>query len=155
MGELDTITWQALTAILTLLGLAATVAFWRRRGPAAGLRMLAVSLLPAAAYLTGTLRLLWRIGDAVVDWAARLVLSPTVWVGIALAGVSLLLFLVAGAMRRRGVGATARTGRAQGKELPSAPSRRPAGPSGTTGTPAGQDDDLADIEAILKRHGIS
>lgn len=156
MGSFDTITWQALTAILTLLGLVGTVAFWRRRGPVAGLRMLAVALLPAAAYLTGTLRLLWRIGDAVVDWAARFVLSPTVWLGIALAGVSVLLYLVAGALARRGVGSPrpARTDSGASTELPASPSQPPARPAGTTKAPAA-DDDMADIEAILKRHGIS
>ena len=67
MASFDTFTWQALTVVLTLLGLAGTVAFWRLRGPVAGLRMLAVALLPAAAYLTGTLRLLWEVGAAVED----------------------------------------------------------------------------------------
>lgn len=152
MGSFDTITWQALTAVLTLLGLVGTVAFWRRRGPVAGLRMLAVALLPAAAYLTGTLRLLWRIGDAVVDWATRLVLSPSVWFGIAVAGVSALLFVVAGALGRRGVGSAPRSRKEAA--LPAAPSQPPARPGGTAATPAA-DDDLADIEAIPKRHGIS
>lgn len=152
MGSFDTITWQALTAILTLLGLAGTVVFWRRRGPVAGLRMLAVSLLPAAAYLTGTLRVVWEIGDAVVRWATRLVLSPTVWIGFALAAVSVALFLAAGLLRRRQGG---RASRAGGQALPRSPSHPPARPAGTTPAQPAEDDDLADIEAILKRHGIS
>ena len=39
MASFDTFTWQALTLVLTLLGLAGSVAFWRLRGPVAGLRM--------------------------------------------------------------------------------------------------------------------
>ena len=70
--------------------------------------MLAVALLPAAAYLTGTLRLLWEIGDAFVTWATRLTFSPTVWIGVMLAGISVALFLTAGMLRRRGVGTPAR-----------------------------------------------
>ena len=49
MASFDTFTWQALTLVLTLLGLAGSVAFWRLRGPVAGLRMLAVALLALVA----------------------------------------------------------------------------------------------------------
>lgn len=147
MGSFDSVTWQALTVILTLLGLVGTVAFWRLRGPVAGLRMLAVSLLPAAAYLTGTLRLLWEIGAAVVGWAARLTFSPLMWLGLGVAATALVLFVVAGVLARRGVGARDRR-----RELPEEPSRRPAR---TTKQAPAEDDDMADIEAILKRHGIS
>ena len=147
MGSFDSVTWQALTVILTLLGLAGTVAFWRLRGPVAGLRMLAVSLLPAAAYLTGTLRLLWEIGAAVVRWAARLTFSPLMWLGLGVAATALVLLVVAGVLARRGVGP-----REKRRELPEEPSRRPAR---TTKQAPAEDDDMADIEAILKRHGIS
>jgi hypothetical protein len=155
VGPIDTVTWQALTVVLTLMGLVGTGLIWRRRGPAAGLRMLAVSLLPAAAYLTGTLRLLWEIGDAVVTWAARLVFSPMVWLGIVLAGISVLLFVVAGAMTRRGVGGAPGP---REKELPSTTSRPAARPArGEAGTPtqSSVDDDMAEIEEILKRRGIT
>lgn len=147
MGSFDSVTWQALTVVLTVLGLVGTVAFWRLRGPVAGLRMLAVSLLPAAAYLTGTLRLLWEIGAAVVRWAARLTFSPPMWLGIGVAATALVLFVVAGALARRGVGA-----RPRGAELPREESPRPAR---TTSSAPAEDDDMADIEEILKRHGIS
>lgn len=152
MGSFDTITWQALTVILTLAGLAGSVLFWRLRGPVAGLRMLAVALLPAAAYLTGTLRLLWEIGSAIVRWAVHLTFSPLMWLGVGIAATSLLLLVVAGSLRRRGVGGTPR----RREELPASASRRPARPGGTSRkSPAAADDDLADVEAILKRHGIS
>lgn len=150
MGSFDSITWQVLTVVLTLLGLAGSVAFWRLRGPAAGLRMLGVALLPSAAYLTGTLRLLWEIGDAVVSWVARLTFSPSVWLGVAIAGVAVLLFVLAGVLGRRGVGGAGRRERQQLPRSTSRPAAKPSRPAGATS----EDDELADIEAILKRHGI-
>ena len=152
MGSFDTVTWQALTLILTVAGLVGTVLFWRLRGPVAGLRMLAVTLLPAAAYLTGTLRLLWEVVDAVVSWAVRLTFSPSVWLGLGIAVVAVALFSVAGMLRRRGLGGSRRS---RGKQLPGSPSRPSAKPAGTAAAATPQDDDMADIEAILKKHGIS
>jgi hypothetical protein len=145
VGSIETVTWQALTVVLTLIGLVSSGLLWRLRGPVAGLRMLALALLPAAAYLTGTLRLLWEIGDALVTWATRLAFSPTVWLGVALAATSLLIFVVAGRLARRGTGAS--RGSAE-KALPAERTSKPA-------RQAPEDDDMADIEAILKRHGIS
>ncbi len=141
MGEIDNATWQALGLTLTVLGLVVSVLLWRRRGAASGLRAAAWSLLPLAAGLTGTLRLLWEVADSVTSWAARLVFSPAVWLGIVLAVVSVVLFVVSGILRRR------------------TPSRRaaPAAPAGGKGAPAvtGGDDDMAEIEALLKKHGIA
>jgi hypothetical protein len=147
---IDSSTWQALGLTLTVVGLLLSVLLWRRRGPASGLRCVAWALLPAAAGLTGTLRLVWEIGDSVASWGARLVFSPVVWAGIVLAGVSVVLFGVSAAMRSRGVGSTAtRTPKAgkQAKELPEQRSARKA-------EPAVKDDDMDDIEAILRKHGI-
>jgi hypothetical protein len=139
----DDVTWLALTVVLTALGAAATVLLWRRRGPASGIRALAWTLLPAAAYLTGTLRLVGRITDAVASWATHLVFSPTVWIGVVVAGVSAALFVVAGGMRRHRIGVSARSARSA---LP-----------GTGRKPAAQVEPDAgdDIEAILRKHGIS
>ena len=153
MGSFDNVTWQALTAILTLSGLVASGLLWRTRGAASGLRMLAIALLPTAAYLTGTLRLLWEIGDAVVSWAVRFAFSPFVWLGIVVAGVSAVLLTVSSAMRRRGLGTKGRREEpspAAGTSLPATPSR----PAAAT-PPSAADPDSDGIEAILRRHGIS
>jgi hypothetical protein len=139
VGVIDATTWQALGLLLTLLGLLVSVVVWRRRGMTAGLRAVAWSLLPAAAGLTGTLKLIWEIGNDVVSWAAHLVFSPVVWLGIVTAGVSLMLFAVTAAMRSRSGGKAARDSEGT-TALPSAPA---------------EDDDMADIEAILRKHGIS
>jgi hypothetical protein len=147
---IDSSTWQALGVTLSVVGLLLSVLLWRRRGAASGLRGVAWALLPAAAGLTGTLRLLWQIGDSVASWAVRLVFSPVVWLGVVLAGVSVVLFGVSGAMRARSAGSkrsAASVGSADAKELPKQRSTRKA-------EPAVKDDDMDDIEAILRKHGI-
>lgn len=152
MGAIDTSTWQALGLLLTVVGLVISLLVWRRRGAAAGLRGVAWSLLPAAAGLTGTLKLVWEIGDDIASWAARLVFSPVVWAGIALAGVSLMLFALTAAMRARGVGrSSART--SEGGDARQLPQQRSA--SKASKEPAVQDKDMDDIEAILRKHGIT
>jgi hypothetical protein len=76
------------------------------------------------------------------------VFSPTVWAGIIVAGASAVLFVVSGLMRSRGIGVRRRTG------APAAAPKRVEG--GRRAEPADPDDtdDMADIEAILKKHGI-
>ena len=143
MGTVDAATWQALGLVLTLIGLVLSAVVWARRGPASGLRGVAWSLLPLAAGLTGVLRLGWEVTDAVLSWATRLVFSPVVWLGMAVAGVSAGCFVVSGLLRRR-----------RGpdrKRLPSG--SRPAIPPKQQ--PKQQDDEFADVEDILRRHGIS
>lgn len=152
MNSLDNVVFQALTVVLTLSGLVASGLLWRARGAASGLRMLGIALLPVAAYLTGTLRLIWEIGDAVASWAIRFAFSPLVWLGIAVAGVSVLLFVVSSAMRRRSRGVHGRAAAEQSRRtadpsLPAGSSRPPA--------KAPESEDLDDIEAILRKHGIS
>jgi heme exporter protein D len=150
MSPVDASTWQAFGVTLTVVGLLISVLVWRRRGAGSGLRAVAWSLLPAAAGFTGTLRLLWEIGDSVVGWATRLVFSPFMWFGIALAGVSVLLFGFSAVLRARQPARSQRSQRSDGTgRLPS--SRAPvAAPTGGSG-----EEDMADIEAILRKHGIS
>jgi hypothetical protein len=140
---IDSTSWAALALTLTLLGGLLTWVAWRRRGVVAALRALAWTLLPLAAWLTGTLKLAAAVVGDVGHWAVHLVFSPVVWLGIVLAGVSVLLFGATGFLRARGLG-----------------SRRPATrrpvERGSRPRPAVADDnDLDDIEAILRKHGIS
>jgi hypothetical protein len=151
--NIDSSTWQALGLVLTVLGLLLSVLAWRRRGPASGVRGVAWSLLPLAAGLTGTLKLLWEIGDSIVSWAVKLVFSPVVWLGVVTAGVSLALFAVSAAMRARGVGTSGRTSR--DKEPDGEAKPLPRERSSKRAEPAVQDKDMDDIEAILRKHGIS
>ena len=145
---MDDVTWAALTATLTVLGALWTVHAFRHRGAASALRALGLTLLAPAAYLTGTLEMFSEIGSSVGRWAVHLVFSPMVWLGIVLAGVSVVCLGVSGVLRNRGAASLeAPRGRKTARELPEA--RR----SGR-GEPA-IDDDLAEIEAILKKRGIT
>ena len=156
MDSIDSATWQALGLVLTLLGLGLSAFVWARRGPAKGLRGVAWSLVPLAAGLTGVLRLGWEVTDSVVDWAGRLVFSPVVWLGLVVAVLSAVLFVVSGWMLRRGGSATASAGQSAGtaavpaKGAAQLPRTRSSSPASTPG--AG--DDMADIEEILRKHGI-
>ena len=148
---LDDAAWLALTAVLTVLGALWTVRQGRRHGSAAAVRGVAITLLPAALLLTGTLRLGTRIVDAVVDWATSLVFNPLLWFGVGLAGLSVVLFGVSGAMAARRSPETD----ADPKKVPR--SKRDALPPKAPPAKGGPviDDDLADIEAILKKRGIT
>lgn len=150
----DSATWLAFALVLTALGGVLTWLSWQRRGLASAVRGLAWTVLPMAAWMTGTLRLVVEIASDVGRWATHLVFSPVVWMGIILAGVAVVLFGASSMMRARGLGARERAGRG---EVPAAPRGRnlPASrPARGGGTPAAGDDDMDDIEAILKKHGI-
>jgi hypothetical protein len=203
--------WLALCASLTGLGLVLTVLLGRRRSVRAMLHGVAWSLIPIAAYLTGSTLMLWRIGVAIGDWASAFVFNTQRWAGIAVAGLIVVLFLLGGGRARRrqarvkrqesrqrkvqasqaavdGAGApgaigASRTvpapaglegGRQPGEQSPvgepeparrvsrqrAAPSKgnrqqpAPAGKSATA-TPPGLGDDMADIEEILRKRGIT
>jgi len=155
----DQIQWLPLTAGLAILGLIVSFFVWRRRGAAAGLRGVAWSLLPVAAYLIGAIQLLWRFGSAIASFASSFVFSPRVWAGFIVALVSVLLFVVSGRLRSRArrrsggqaapkaagarTGATATAGK-PGKAV-AAPKRQPA---------VVDDDVLGDAAEVLRRHGI-
>ena len=139
---MDSAAWAALVGALTLVSALLTVRAFRRRGPAAGVRGAALTLLPPAAWLTGTLEMFTEIAGSITDWATGLVLNPFVWMGIALFGTSAALFLIAGRLRGR---------------LPTAHDARGTRAVATRGranAPA-PDNDLADIEDLLRKHGIN
>ena len=171
MSTYDQIVSLPLCAGLTGLGLVLSYLVMRRRGLGSGLRGAAWSLLPLAAYLTGSVKMFWKIGVAIADFAKGFVFSTEVWSGIAVAGVAALLFVVSGSMRRRrvkqgqdkqAVGAKAgATSAAGGRELArtapaatAAPDRAPV-KARKGKSAAGDDDDLGDVEDILRRHGIT
>lgn len=144
--------WGALALTLTLLGGIYTWVAWTRRGLAAALRGAGLTLLPVAALLTGVLEMLTEIGGAVGDWAVELALSPSLWIGVGLAGVSAVLFVVAGFMHDK-VGTSPRPPRAKGVEAPGKPAELAVGqaPKGASAI----DDEMAEIEAILRKRGIT
>jgi hypothetical protein len=144
---MDDASWAALTLSLTVLGGIWTWLSFQRRGLASGLRALAFTLLPLAAYLTKTLRMFTRIVDAIGDWAANLVFNPMVWSGVIVAGISVVLFVVSGMLRKRSIGAG-----------PSTSSRAVSGKSGKPALGAADDSgdsEMAEIEALLRKRGIT
>lgn len=179
MSTYDQIVSLPLCAGLTGLGLVLSYLVMRRRGLGSGLRGAAWSLLPLAAYLTGSVKMFWKIGVAIADFAKGFVFSTEVWSGIAVAGLAALLFVVSGPLRRRrgkrgergqraqdqqAVGAArAKSGQATaGREI--APRTAPVATTASAQTPvkarkgknaADDDDDLGDVEDILRRHGIT
>lgn len=151
----DAATWGALACGLSALGAVITWVAWRRRGAVSALRGLAWTLLPLAAWLTGTLRLVTEVFADVAFWALHLAFSPLVWLGIVLAGTSAVLFGVSRMIdrSRRASRADSLPRRGSSRAARGPRSRRP----GAVGDAArgGADDELADIEAILRKHGIS
>ncbi len=148
---MDEASWLALTATLTLLGGAWTVYAARNRGAASALRGAGLTLLVPALYLTDTLDTLVDIGAELTSWATRLVFSPTVWLGIVLGGIAAVLLGASSVLRNREL---ARSG---GAEKPGKPSGKPTGkpPAERRGSGAGADDELAEIEELLRRRGIT
>jgi hypothetical protein len=149
----DDAAWAALTLSLTVLGGIWTWMAFRRHGAVAAMRALGFTLLPLAAYLTKTLQMFTHIVDAVTDWATHLVFSPVVWFGVLLGGLGMVLIVVSGMIRAR------RPGAADGSSKRSAEgssAELPAG-RGPRSAPVVSDSDpeLAEIEAILRKRGIS
>jgi hypothetical protein len=146
-------TWAALTAALTVAGAIWTWIAFRRRGAANGLRALGFTLLPAAAWLTGTLEMVVEIAGSVTDWATGLVFNIFTWAGVGLAGLAVVLWVVSGFIRDRQLA----RGRASGSApATDAPKTRELPPTSASRTAGGSpiDDDMADIEAMLKKRGI-
>jgi hypothetical protein len=147
----DEATWAAFAATLTVLGLVWTWVSYRRRGVAGGMRALGFTLMPIAALLTGTLRMFTEIAGSVTDWATGLVLSPATWAGIGLAGTGVVLIVLAGVLRDRQLGRATRTA---GRDATSTPGLPEASSTRAPRREPAVDDDLADIEALLKKRGI-
>ncbi|MER7604564.1 hypothetical protein [Nocardioides sp. NPDC127503] len=145
--------YLALAAALTVLGGIWTWVAFRRRGLGAGVKAAGWTLLAPAAYLTGLLRAGGRIVDAIADWAARLVFSPTVWIGFGIAALAIVLIFVARLLPT--------------KEKPSRAARKEAtagaaGPASVAAPKTAKgpvvdddDEDMADVNDILKKYGIS
>jgi hypothetical protein len=181
----SSIFWLPICAVLTGFGLVLTYYVGRRRGNRAMLRGAAWSLLPIAAYLTGSIEMFWKIGDAIGNFATGFVFSPVKWAGIAVAGAAALLFTTTGGRKRRKAAKlkaaeraerkSATTGSQPGLAPPTAvrassadgahataalPVPRSAEPAktapakrqGKSGAPV--DDDMRDIEEILRKRGI-
>ena len=125
------------------------------------LRGAAWSLLPLAAYLTGAIEMFWKMGAAIGTFATSFVFSPKVWSGIAVAGFAVVLFTVSGGLRRRRVKAGPRGKAGSGTQpgpgtevvAPNAQVTKPI--KGQPKSSADGDDDMREVEEILRRRGIN
>jgi hypothetical protein len=151
----DQIAWAPICIGLTAAGLVASWLVWRRKGPQRGLRAGAWSLLPLAAYLTGGIVLIGRIGSAVAHFASGFAFSPKTWAGVILFGGAALLFLATGGLPLL----RWRRSRMKGKKKATAAGGPAAAPAvagkGRKAVAVHADDDLGEVEEILRRRGIS
>jgi len=183
----DSIAWLPLAAGLTILGLVLSYFAYRRRGLRPALLGVAWSLLPIAAYLTGAIEMLWKVGAAIGQFGTGFVFSPMKWAGIGVTGLAIALFLAAGGrQRRRAVREARKSARSQERTVAGDRADRPglgapdptrslatraAQPGkdpvpadrapGTTpaksprrAAPPADDDDLKDIEDILRKRSL-
>lgn len=139
---MDNASWGALALALAVLAGLWTWHAFRRGRIAAGVRGVGLTLLPIAAYLTHTLRMLGRVASTIGDWAAGFVFSPTVWLGLVVGAVAVVLILVSlrlpGGSGQRATGAKAVEPRRRTRQ----------------GADLGLGDDFDDIQAILRKRGI-
>jgi hypothetical protein len=138
--------------VVTVVGLILSAIAWRKKGARSGIRGIAWSLLPIAAWLTHALGLIGHIVSAIVQFAGAFAFSPKTWLGVILVGVSALLFLISGGIpfarsRKKHKDQRAGSGAQPPGSVP-ATRKQPA-------VPTDPDDDLGDVRDILKRHGIS
>ncbi|MCY7394925.1 MAG: hypothetical protein LH468_02035 [Nocardioides sp.] len=136
--------WASLAILLSALGALYTWFAWRSQGLRGLTRGTAITLLPIAAWLTGTLRLFAVIADWFAGWATGLLFSPSVILGTVLAVVSVALFGLSSRLGARTTRRSVRPGRGTPGQVPS-----------SGGRTAPVDDELADIEAMLRKRGIS
>ncbi len=143
--------WSLAISLSLAAGVWTVLAYHRRR-TAAVLAGLGLILLPWAALMTGVLLLVLRIASAVGLWAGDLVFRPSMWLGVGLFAGSFALLAAARRISARSR-ASGSTKAARGtKRTKAAPPE--ALPRGRGAEPA-IDDDLAEIEAILRDRGIT
>ena len=146
---------------LSVLGVVVAVVAFARGRRGRGVQGVALALAPVALYLTGLLRLVWDAVVAVVRWATGTVFDLGAWLGLGLLVLCVVLWVVGGTLARRSrrrTRATAAEGRAQAQvgtgKAPAAPATTGRKARPAAGAPAAQDDDMAEIEALLKSRGI-
>lgn len=139
--------WALAISLATFAGLWTVVSYQRRRWSSV-LRGLALVLLPFAALFTGTLTLVMRMLDAAAVWASGFVFRPLVWVGLILAVVALVLWVAGSRLGGRDATRTSAEKAAKRGGSSGALPARPAQGGGVL------DDDMAEIEEILRRRGI-
>lgn len=137
-----------------MLGVIITGLAWRRGNKGRVVQGVGLALAPVALYFSGLLRLLWNGVVAVGTWASGVILSPAVWVGLLLLALCVVLWVVGGFV----AGRSPKNTRTSTSKAVAAPAKAGAARTPAVGKQAKQappvDDDMAEIEALLKSRGI-
>jgi hypothetical protein len=142
----DNVSWGALALSLTVLGGIYTWWALRHRGLTAAVRAAGITLLPLAAWMTGLLQVFGDVANAFTHWFTRLVFSPTVWLGVIIFVVAFVMIGSANMVSRR----------INPKPEKAARGASPSKAVSATKTPDPLiDDEMAEIQAILKKRGIT
>lgn len=147
---------------LSLIGVLVVALGWRRGNRGRILQGVGLALAPTGLYFSGLLSLLWNGAVATVGWASQILFTPAVWFGLSLVALCVVLWVVGGFLvRRDGRRAPAVSPRGKQAGLPAKAQTQPAQParSGRSDRSRTQqaepvDEDMAEIEAILKSRGI-
>jgi hypothetical protein len=147
---------------LALIGVIVAGIAWRKGSRGRVIQGVGLALAPVALYFTGLLRLLWDAIVALVGWASSIIFTPSMWFGISLLGLCVVLWVVGGVLVARsaakGGSASAVSGGGQpavgtGRKARSTAAAKKAPAKGKA--PAQEiDPEMAEIEAILKNRGI-
>jgi hypothetical protein len=140
------VSWGALALALTALGGIYTWWALRHRGFAAAVRAAGITLLPLAAWMTGILQVFGTVTNAFLHFFTRLVFSPLVWLGMIVFVVAFVLIGASNFLIRHQDPAPEKRRRRKTEPKAVGPTSRP--------DPL-IDDEMAEIQAILKKRGIS
>ena len=159
-----------LCVAIALIGIVLAGLAWRRGNKGRVVQAAALVFIPFGLYLTGLLTVLWNFIVDLVQWAVHLIFSPLHWIGFGIIALSIVLFVVGAVLARFGRNAKANdkqvAGRPSGAGLPRTGATTSLSKSGTASTKTGNkraaggqadpdvDPEMAEIEALLKSHGI-
>ncbi|QGF24877.1 hypothetical protein [Raineyella fluvialis] len=170
------------TLALALIGLVFALVSWRA-GYGAGrvLEGFGLVALSAGLFLSGLMQLAYDLVSALISWGLALVWTPLVASGISALGLAIVLWLIAGALNRRGIGVRTKEDKrarreerrarrsGQGQVTPRTGAgqvTKPNDPAATRTTAAkqpaakgsgtaGSGDEFDEIDDILRKHGIN